>query len=202
MGKLYSINVLGLSEFKANIDSSHNFLTRIWSWDSGSNRDHSTISTTGSHKQNYGLTRSSPRRGNNRGEDSKCWGQMDALPEKNKHNNKWVKLRTLKVGDLVLGAASHIQKGMNASKFALKWQGPYIILEAYDSGYYFISPPNLKYYLTPINEKWLKLYLPWSGSSKKLKACITLLELSKETLSLFKMRQSKLNIQMLCIMCD
>lgn len=46
--------------------------------------------------------------------------------------NKLVKPRILKVSDLVL-KAGHVKKGSNASKFAPKWEGPYIIREAYDS---------------------------------------------------------------------
>lgn len=40
--------------------------------------------------------------------------------------NRQVKSRPLKMGDLVLKAAGHIQKGPNASKVP-KWEGPYII---------------------------------------------------------------------------
>lgn len=39
------------------------------------------------------------------------------------------------MGDLVLKAAGHIQKGPNASKVP-KWEGPYIIWEAYNSEYF------------------------------------------------------------------
>lgn len=72
--------------------------------------------------------------------------------------NRRVKSRPLKMGDLVLKAAGHIQKGTNASKFAPKWEKPHIIWEAYDNRYFLISRPNLEGYLAPINEKWLKLY--------------------------------------------
>lgn len=41
--------------------------------------------------------------------------------------NKQVKPRLFKVGDLVLKAAGHVKKGMNASKFTFKWEGPYVI---------------------------------------------------------------------------
>lgn len=72
--------------------------------------------------------------------------------------NRRVKSRPLKVGDLVLKAAGDIQKDANALKFAPKWEWPYIIQESYDSGYFLISRLNSEGYLTPINEKWVKLY--------------------------------------------
>lgn len=31
-----------------------------------------------------------------------------------------------------------MQKGLSASKFTPKWEGPYLIREAYESGYYLI----------------------------------------------------------------
>lgn len=37
--------------------------------------------------------------------------------------------------NLVLKAAGHVHKGLNASKFALKWEGPYVIHESCNSGY-------------------------------------------------------------------
>lgn len=72
--------------------------------------------------------------------------------------NKRVKIRPIRVGDLVLKAAGHIQKGTNASKFSPKWEGPYVVREAYDSGYFLISRPDLNGYLAPMNGRWLKLY--------------------------------------------
>lgn len=60
--------------------------------------------------------------------------------------NKRVKIRPIKVGDLVLKAAGHIQKGTNVSKFSPKWEGPYVVREAYDSGYFLISRPDSNEY--------------------------------------------------------
>lgn len=52
--------------------------------------------------------------------------------------------------------AGHIQKGLNAFKFVPNEKGPYVIKEAYDSGYYWIAEPGLEeLYLLLI--KWLKL---------------------------------------------
>lgn len=53
--------------------------------------------------------------------------------------DKKVKPRAFKVGDLVLKVAGHIQKGLSVSKFAPKWEGPYLVWEAYSSGYYLIQ---------------------------------------------------------------
>ena len=43
-------------------------------------------------------------------------------------------------GQLVLRAAEHVRKNVpGPSKFAIKWEGPYIIREAHDSGYYYLA---------------------------------------------------------------
>lgn len=67
----------------------------------------------------------------------------------------------LHVGDSVLKAVGHVQRGLNIFKFVLKWKGPYIIREAYDSGYYLVCQPNSEGYLASINSKWRKMYYPW-----------------------------------------
>lgn len=59
---------------------------------------------------------------------------------------------------LVLKATKHVQKGLTTSNLAPKWEGHYILREAYDSGYYLISRPNSEDQLALINEKLLKLY--------------------------------------------
>ena len=42
-------------------------------------------------------------------------------------------------GQPVLRAAEHVRKNVpRPSKFAPKWEGPYIIREAHDSGYYYL----------------------------------------------------------------
>lgn len=77
-----------------------------------------------------------------------CIYDVEAMEEKRKNSKKWqsyqrqiiraydkrVRSKTLKVGGLFLKQAKHLQKGLNASKFILKWERPYIICEAYDSG--------------------------------------------------------------------
>ena len=58
---------------------------------------------------------------------------------------------------LVLRATEHIRKNIpRPSKFAQKWEGPYIVREAYDSGYYYIAKEDETSLTDPINEKWLK----------------------------------------------
>lgn len=84
---------------------------------------------------------------------------MDA-PEERKHSaeNKWLsyhkhiikaynKRVSNPIGDLVLKTARHIQKGLSVSKFAPQWKGPYVIMEAFNSGYFLISRPDSKHIL-------------------------------------------------------
>lgn len=51
-----------------------------------------------------------------------------------------------------------MQKDLNASKFSSKWEGLYIVHEAYDNGYYLSSRPHSEGHLAPVNEKWLNFY--------------------------------------------
>lgn len=57
--------------------------------------------------------------------------------------NKKVRPWTFTVSDIVLKAAGHVQKRLSVSKFAPKWEGPYVIHEAYNSGNVFILGPIL-----------------------------------------------------------
>ena len=67
--------------------------------------------------------------------------------------------RTFPEGQLVLRAAEHVRKNvLGPSKFAPKWEGPYIIREAHDSGYYYLAKEDGTTLMGPINEKWLKQY--------------------------------------------
>ncbi|KAI8537663.1 hypothetical protein RHMOL_Rhmol09G0041700 [Rhododendron molle] len=63
-------------------------------------------------------------------------------------------------GDLVLKAAPHVMKGKSPSKFAVKWEGPFVVKEANENGYYRLSGPDSEVLLAPINAKWLKAYHP------------------------------------------
>jgi len=59
----------------------------------------------------------------------------------------------------MLRAAEHVRKNVaGPSKFSPKWEGPYIIKEAHDSGYYYLTKEDGIALMDPINEKWLKQY--------------------------------------------
>ena len=67
--------------------------------------------------------------------------------------------RAFTEGQLVLRTAKHVRRNLpEPSKFALKWEGPYIIREAHDSGYYYLSKEDGIVLEDPINEKCLKQY--------------------------------------------
>ncbi|KAF7138338.1 hypothetical protein RHSIM_Rhsim07G0161100 [Rhododendron simsii] len=71
-----------------------------------------------------------------------------------------VRPRQFAEGDLILKAASHIMKRKSASKFAAKWEGPFMVKEANENGYYRVSEPDSNVLIPPINAKWLKAYHP------------------------------------------
>ncbi|XP_026438995.1 uncharacterized protein K02A2.6-like [Papaver somniferum] len=50
------------------------------------------------------------------------------------------------------------ERDEKAGKFAANWQGPYMISEAAESGYYNLKRMNSSRINTPINGKWLKIY--------------------------------------------
>ena len=65
--------------------------------------------------------------------------------------------RALTKGQLVLKVAKHVRKNVpGPSKFAPKWEGPYIIRQAHDSGYYYLTKEDGTILTDPINGKWLK----------------------------------------------
>ena len=65
--------------------------------------------------------------------------------------------RALTKGQLVLKVAKHVRKNVpGPSKFAPKWEGPYIIRQAHDSGYYYLTKEDGTILTNPINGKWLK----------------------------------------------
>lgn len=69
------------------------------------------------------------------------------------------KASTLCLGDLILEMVRHVQKGLSASKFASK-SGPYVVKEAYGSGFFHITKPGSEDLLPSVSPKWLKLYYP------------------------------------------
>ena len=67
--------------------------------------------------------------------------------------------RAFTEGQLVLRTIEHVRRNLlGPSKFAPKWEGPYIIREAHNSGYYYLSKEDGIVLEDPINEKWLKQY--------------------------------------------
>ena len=73
--------------------------------------------------------------------------------------NKATKSRVFVKGQMVLKAADHIKRNLSAPfKFALSWEGPYLIREASASGYYRLATAEGESLTEPINGKWLKLH--------------------------------------------
>ncbi|KAI8533347.1 hypothetical protein RHMOL_Rhmol10G0001800 [Rhododendron molle] len=71
-----------------------------------------------------------------------------------------VRPRQFAEGDLVLKAAAHLMKGKSASQFAATWEGPFVVKEANENGYYRLSEPDSEVLPAPVNAKWLKAYHP------------------------------------------
>ena len=68
-------------------------------------------------------------------------------------------LRTFTEWQLVLRMVEHVRRSLlGPSKFAPKWEGPYIIWIAHESGYYYLTKENGTVLTEPINGKWLKQY--------------------------------------------
>ena len=67
--------------------------------------------------------------------------------------------RAFTEGQLMLRTAKHVRRNLpGPSKFVPKWEGPYIIREAHDSGYYYLTKQDETFLTNPINGKWLKQY--------------------------------------------
>ena len=57
-------------------------------------------------------------------------------------------------GQLVLRTTRHVRRNLpGPSKFAPKWKGAYIIREAHDSGYYYLTKEDGTVLTEPINGK-------------------------------------------------
>ena len=70
-----------------------------------------------------------------------------------------VRPRAFTEGQLGLRMAEHIKRNLpGPSKFAPKWEGPYIIRTAHESGYYYLTKEDGTVLIEPINGKWLKQY--------------------------------------------
>ena len=67
--------------------------------------------------------------------------------------------RAFAEGQKMLRAVEHVRKNIpRPSKFAPKWEGPYIIRKAHDNGYYYLTKEDGIVLTDPINGKWLKQY--------------------------------------------
>ena len=65
--------------------------------------------------------------------------------------------RAFTEGQLVLRMAEHVRRNLpGPSKFAPKWEGPYIIRKAHENGYYYLTKEDVTVLTKPINRKWLK----------------------------------------------
>ena len=70
-----------------------------------------------------------------------------------------VRPRAFIEGELVLRAVEHVRRNLpESSKFASKWEGPYIIREAHNCGYYYLTKEDETVLTELINGKWLKRY--------------------------------------------
>ena len=74
--------------------------------------------------------------------------------------NKKVRPRSFQVGDLVLAVRRPIILNKRiGDKFTSKWDGPYVVKEAYSSGAYkIVDQDGVR--VGPINGKFLKQYFP------------------------------------------
>ena len=70
--------------------------------------------------------------------------------------NKLVKPRIFQEEDLVLKAADHAMKGLQAPKFTPKWKGPYDMVKVKSFGYYIMKDLNTSKNLPPTNLKFVK----------------------------------------------
>ena len=72
---------------------------------------------------------------------------------------RMTKERVLEEGQLVLKVADYVRRGLaGPSKFALKWEGPLVIREMHQSGYYHLTQMDGRDLMDTINGKWLKRY--------------------------------------------
>jgi hypothetical protein len=55
---------------------------------------------------------------------------------------------------MVLRTVNHVRRDLPSPN----WEGPYLIREAYDSGYYKLAMVDGTTMAEPINGKWLKRY--------------------------------------------
>ncbi|XP_075669808.1 uncharacterized protein LOC142639531 [Castanea sativa] len=72
---------------------------------------------------------------------------------------RMTKERVFAEGKIVLKVTDYVGRGMaGPSKFAPKWEGPFVIREAHPTRYYCLTQTDGKDLMDPINGKWLKCY--------------------------------------------
>ena len=72
---------------------------------------------------------------------------------------RMTKERVFVKGQLVLKVADYVRRGLvGPSKFAPKWEGPLVIREVHQSGYYHLTQMDSRDLMDPINGKWLNHY--------------------------------------------
>ena len=72
---------------------------------------------------------------------------------------RMTKERLFTEGQLVLKVEDYVKRGMaGPSKFTPKWEGPLVIREAHQCGYYRLTQMDGRDLMDPINGKWLKRY--------------------------------------------
>ena len=80
-------------------------------------------------------------------------------PKMTKAYDRMTKERVFTEGQLVLKVADYVRQGMaGPSKFAPKWEGPLVIREAHQNGYYHLTQMDGRGLMDLINGKWLKRY--------------------------------------------
>ena len=72
--------------------------------------------------------------------------------------NKLVKPKVFQEGDLVLKVANHAMKGLHASKFTPKWEGPCEIVKFKPTGYYIMKDLDTGKILPSTNLNFVKKY--------------------------------------------
>ena len=73
--------------------------------------------------------------------------------------SKALRVRIFVEGQMVLKVVKFVRRNLpSLSKFSPNWDGPYIIREAYGSGFYRLSKSDGTTLADPINGKWLKYY--------------------------------------------
>jgi hypothetical protein len=78
---------------------------------------------------------------------------------------------------MVLKTAEFVRRNLpSPSKFSPNWDGPYIVREAHESGYYRLSKSDVTILTYPINGKWLKHYYSYDTFKQ---ICIMYLSLLK-----------------------